>query len=78
MNQNRCRAREMLAEVLGIHPTAVANDARPGFQEGWDSLAHMKLVLAIEAVRGQKLNSREILALTSLEGIELALQTINR
>jgi acyl carrier protein len=64
----------VLAEALGLHPGAIASDAKPGSQQGWDSLAHMKLVLAIETARGHRLTSSEILALTSLDGINQALQ----
>ncbi len=75
MTKKRAKARKVLAEALGIGTDEVSENASPESQAGWDSLAHMRLVLAVETSRGRELKGREILALTSLEGIQDALQT---
>ncbi len=74
MTKKRAQARKVLAEALGIGTDELANNASPESQAGWDSLAHMRLVLAVETSRGRELKGSEILALTSLEGIQHALR----
>jgi acyl carrier protein len=68
------RARSLLAEALGCPVEAVAPDAAIGTLPTWDSLAHLKVVLAIEERIGRALSTEEILEVTSLESIARLLE----
>ena len=63
------RAREILAGCLGLLPGEVGDDARMGDPVAWDSLAHVRIVLAIETERGRALTAEEILGLASLDDL---------
>jgi acyl carrier protein len=63
------RAREMLAECLGLPIGEIGADARLGSPAAWDSLAHVRIVLALEAECGRELSAQEILGLTSLKAL---------
>ncbi len=67
------RARALLAEALSIAPEAVAEDAGPETLEAWDSLAQMRLILAIEAARGHTVTMEEAVEIFSLPAIAAAL-----
>ena len=45
-------ARQLLAVALETAPEGVRDSARLGDPEAWDSLAHLRLILAIEAELG--------------------------
>ena len=62
-------ARALLAEALDLAPEAVDEEVEAESLEAWDSLAHLRLVLAIEARSGRQLEPEEILAITSLAEI---------
>jgi acyl carrier protein len=49
-------ARMVLAEALNLPAASIPEDARIGGLEAWDSLAHLRLILAIEAKRGAPLD----------------------
>ena len=42
------RLRRVFSDVFGIDGAALNNDASPNTIEGWDSVAHLHLVLALE------------------------------
>ncbi len=42
------RIARVMAEVFGIDPSMINEDASPGGIEQWDSLRHMNLVVALE------------------------------
>lgn len=62
-------ARAVLAEAIGCSPADLPAGADIVSTPGWDSIAHMRLVLAIEARRGERLDPAAILEATSLEAI---------
>jgi acyl carrier protein len=62
-------ARALLARALGIGLEGVRDAAAIGTQERWDSLAHMCLVLELEAALGRPLATDELLEISSLDGI---------
>lgn len=62
-------ARELLARALERPVASVADDAAIGRQDGWDSLAHVRLALAVEERMGRKLEPDEVLALRTLAGV---------
>ena len=62
-------ARQLLATALQVDPPQIETDAAIGRTERWDSLAHMRLVLALEEHVGRNLEAPEMLALESLADI---------
>lgn len=68
-------ARSLLAEALGCSEAEIAADSAIGTQPQWDSLAHIKVVLALEERLGRSLTTDEIVAVISLAAIEQVLQS---
>ena len=67
-------AKRLLAEATSADPVAVPEDARIGSFERWDSLAHMRLILALEQQVGRELDSDEVLRIECLEDVRIILQ----
>jgi acyl carrier protein len=67
------RARALLAEALAIGPETLPDDASLATVRAWDSLAHLRVILAIEAARGTPLAVAEALAITGLTDVARAL-----
>jgi len=67
-------ARALLAGALGCPPEAVLPDCAIGTLPAWDSLAHIKVVLALEERIGRALTTEEILEVTSLPSIARLLE----
>ena len=63
---------ELAADVLGRRPDELhlTSDARDTF--GWDSLAHMNLILAAEQAFDIELSARDVLSITRLEHLKSA------
>ena len=66
MNDSAIEARILLAGALELDPADVADDAAMGTVETWDSLAHMRLILAIEAALGRELDPDALFEIASL------------
>lgn len=62
-------ATQILAGALMIDASAVPPDARLGRIEQWDSLAHARLLLALEEKLGRQLSTDEAVAIESLDDI---------
>lgn len=62
-------ARELLAAALGCAPEELAADSAIATLPRWDSLAHIKVVLAVEERLGRSLSTDELLEITSLDAI---------
>jgi acyl carrier protein len=73
MTPLQARARQLLATALAIEASQLADDAAIGLTEEWDSLAHMRLVAAIESALGREISAEAIVALASLDDVERTL-----
>jgi acyl carrier protein len=62
-------ARALLAEATGVPPAEIADDATFDAVERWDSIAHLRLVLALEEKIGRQVTPEETMALFSLSEI---------
>jgi acyl carrier protein len=62
-------ARRLLAEALAIDEGALPANAGIGAIEQWDSLAHMRILLALEECLGKPLDAEEAIAIGSLNDI---------
>jgi acyl carrier protein len=67
-------AKRLLAEATGAEPAFVPDDARIGSFERWDSLAHMRLVLALEQLVGRELDPDEVVEIESLDDVRAILE----
>jgi acyl carrier protein len=73
----REQARALLAEAVNTDTGAVPDDARIGLLEQWDSLAHLRLILAIETKVGRLLDPDEIMGVESLNDVAALLNRKN-
>ncbi|MFT3808580.1 MAG: acyl carrier protein [Micropepsaceae bacterium] len=62
-------AKSLLAEALLIETGAIDDGARIGSIEQWDSLAHMRLLTAIEEKLGKPLDAETAAAIESLADV---------
>ena len=60
---------QVIADVLNIPAERVTPDCSPQNVEGWDSVQHLNLVLAIEQAAGIQLDPEEIEQMQSVGGI---------
>ena len=63
------RAKTLLADATGVDVAAVPESARIGRFEPWDSLAHMRLILAIEERIGRMLDPNETIQIDCLDDV---------
>jgi acyl carrier protein len=66
-------ARQLLASVLQMEAADIVDDAGIGQLAGWDSLAHMRLIMAMEADMGLPLSPGNVVAIGSLQDIATVL-----
>lgn len=57
MSENIAAAKEIIAKGLGRSVAEVDDNAAMGLTEGWDSLAHMRILLEAEAVLGRQIDA---------------------
>jgi acyl carrier protein len=62
-------AREILAEALQKEPGDLSDETTIGSDGAWDSLAHTRLLLAMEARLGRELSSDEVAEIDSLRAV---------
>jgi len=67
-------ARRLLAEAVHAELAAVPEDARIGSFERWDSLAHLRLMLALEAEVGRELDAEEVVRIECLDDVRALLE----
>ena len=66
--------RAILAEVFGLTPADVPDDASVDTLEGWDSLHHMELMLELEMRFGVQMTTDVMPTLISVDAIDEYLQ----
>jgi acyl carrier protein len=67
-------ARALLAEALEMDVADVADDAAIGTLANWDSLGHMRLILALEGYLGEPLPPETMVSIGSLADIVTILE----
>jgi acyl carrier protein len=67
------QAKELLAEATNCQAEIIPEHARIGQFESWDSLAHLRLILAIEQYIGRQLDPDESVKIESLADISAIL-----
>ena len=63
-------ARTLVAEAIERPRDHVPANGTIETVEGWDSLGHMRIMLALEARLGRPMETEEILELASVEAID--------
>jgi len=66
-------AKQLLAQALKVSADEIGDDAAIGVTERWDSLAHMQVILALEAILGNTLATDELVAIASLQDLQAIL-----
>jgi acyl carrier protein len=69
----RPELKKLLAEALDLAEAAIAEDGSMETVPGWDSVAHLNIVLSIEGQYGVSFTPEEMLEMTSLTKICSAL-----
>ena len=67
------RLKKVMASAFDVPEDAIEDNATPDTTEGWDSLNHMRLVVALEEEFGVKLTNQEILEMQSFKLIKYIL-----
>lgn len=74
MTDSTATARELLAIALELPVNLVPAEASMATLEAWDSLAHVRLILAIETRLGRELAPEAAVAIGSVADIAAVLQ----
>jgi acyl carrier protein len=59
----------IVATIIGVPRDSVTEDSSPDSLRGWDSLRHMKLILAVEEMFDVQLTDEEIVSITDVRSI---------
>jgi acyl carrier protein len=63
------RARILLADALEMDAADISAKTAIGAEERWDSLAHLRIIEAIEDAMGKPLDAEAIVSISSLNDI---------
>ena len=74
MSRSLETARAVVAETLEIDIEGVGEDASIDTLEAWDSLAHMRLVLAVEKILGRELAPETVVGIGGVGDIAAILE----
>lgn len=65
----RAQATRLLAEALMLEAQDVGDDTALGHTAQWDSMAHLRLVLALEAQLGRTLSPEDVVAIADFASV---------
>ena len=74
MKMTHADLRQLMADVFGISPESIGEDASIDTIEEWDSHRHLNLVLALEERSGVSLTEQETVEILSYELIVAVLR----
>lgn len=63
------RVREIVADALGVETSAIAPNTEAENIEAWDSVAHLAMMLAIEAEFGVRFEPEDLAATASVDAL---------
>ncbi len=69
------QANELLAKSLGLSAEEITTETTLESCANWDSLAHLRLILAIEETLGRALEPTEIFEISGFTDVERLLKT---
>ena len=67
-------ARGLLGQALEVGADSLPDDASMNSTEAWDSLAHIRVIAAIETHLGSELDTMEILEIEQISDIAVILE----
>jgi acyl carrier protein len=65
---------EIVARIMGVPLEAVTSESSPETLANWDSLRHMKLILAIEESLDIQFNDEDIVSIKSVQDLLFRLE----
>ena len=65
---------EIVARIMGVPVEAVSTESSPETLANWDSLRHMKLILAIEESLSIQLNDEDIVSIKNVQDLVYRLE----
>lgn len=74
MNDRKNRLFEVVAQVFDANQSEISLESDPDTIDGWDSVGHLNLMMAIEKAFGVKFETKQIIQLDSVEKIFEALE----
>ena len=69
----RAKLTEVMSSILGVDKSAITDDASMDTIKAWDSLKHMKLVIALEQEFSIEFDDTEVVEMLNVKLIELTL-----
>lgn len=72
--QRQKKIHETVAAVLGIPESSVNDDTSPETVDGWDSVKHLNLIMALEEAFGTSFTPEETMDMTSVKLMRLILE----
>ncbi len=69
MGDEREHARVLLSHVLDMDVADIGEEASFESLEAWDSIAHMRLIMAVEEVIGHEINPEILIEISNIEDI---------
>ena len=67
---DRIEGHTLIAQAIGMPAESLPTDAALGSLDAWDSLAHMRLLLAIEEALHRELTTEEAAGIMSLADVQ--------
>jgi len=61
--------KELLSEAIGLEPDEINESSHIDNVSGWDSMAHLKLVIGIESRYGAQLSPNEIQGILNYQSL---------
>ena len=74
MSDSMNLARGLLGQALEVGADSLPDDASMNSTEAWDSLAHIRVIAAIETHLGSELDTMEILEIEQISDIAVILE----
>jgi len=68
------RIHEVLSQVMGVPLSTVSDESSPDNTEGWDSVRHLNLVVAVESEFDVSLSPEDAMEMRSVRLIRLLLE----
>ncbi len=62
-------ARDLLAKALEVDPSEISDDASIDSVDLWDSIARLRIIIAIEEALNRELDPESIVEISSIEDI---------
>lgn len=72
--ERQATIRRTMAAVLGAPESAINEDSSTDNIKGWDSVAHLNLIMALEEAFGTSFSPEETMDMTSVKLIRLVLE----